>query len=157
MATDRVSISFTEEQIQRVLAAVFVLETELASLISIPIAERAGMFKMGDKSEVFARETLAVLLENPKLVSESLGLPEAVADLKALDQLRPILRRLQVLVEKGESTEMGLGADLLQAMLEGYATLKVSGKHHGLEGKRKELSARFARTRRQAQPAATAA
>jgi hypothetical protein len=29
--------------------------------------------------------------------------------------------------------------------------LKVSGKHHGLEGKRKELSARFAKTRR-AQP-----
>jgi hypothetical protein len=150
MATNRVSISFTEEQIQRVLAAIVILETELAPLISIPVAERAGLFKMGDKSEVFAREVLAVLLDNPKLVSESMGLPEAVADLKALDQLRPILRRLQVLVEKGESTEMGLGADLMQAMLEGYATLKVSGKHHGLEGKRRELSARFARTSRKA-------
>jgi hypothetical protein len=155
MATDRVSISFTEEQIQRVLAAIIILETELVSLISIPVAQRAGLFKMGDKSEVFAREVLAVLLDNPKLVSESLGLPEAVADLKALDQLRPILRRLQVLVEKGESTEMGLGADLMQAMLEGYAVLKVSGKHHGLEGKRRELSARFARaSRKAAEPAA---
>jgi hypothetical protein len=111
---------------------------------------------MGDKSEVFAREVLAVLLDNPKLVSESLGVPEAVADLKALDQLRPILRRLQVLVERGESTEMGLGADLMQAMLEGYATLKVSGKHHGLEGKRRELSARFARASRKGAEPATA-
>jgi hypothetical protein len=156
MATNRVSISFTDEQIQRVLAAIIILETELAPLISIPAAERAGLFKMGDKSEVFAREVLAVLLDNPKLVSESLGVPEAVADLKALDQLRPILRRLQVLVERGESTEMGLGADLMQAMLEGYATLKVSGKHHGLEGKRRELSARFARASRKGAEPATA-
>jgi hypothetical protein len=65
MAKDRVSISFTEEQIQRVLAAIIILETELASLISIPYAERRNMAKMGDKSEVFVRDTLKVLLDNP--------------------------------------------------------------------------------------------
>ena len=143
MAKDRVSISFTEEQIQRVLAAIVILETELAPLISIPYAERRNMAKMGDKSEVFVRDTLKVLLDNPKLVSEGMGVPEAVADLKALEQ-------------KGESTELGLGADLMAAMLEGYAMLKVSGKHHGLEGKRKELSARFARASRKAAEPATA-
>ena len=148
MATNHASINFAEDQLARVISAIVSLETELSALISIPIADRAGMNKMGDKSEVFVRETLAVLLENPKLVSESLGLPEAVRDLTALDQLRPIVRRLQVLVEKGESTELALGADLMSAMLEGYAMLKVSGKHHGLEEKRRELSARFARSRR---------
>ena len=156
MAKDRVSISFTDEQIQRVLAAIIILETELASLISIPYAERRNMAKMGDKSEVFVRDTLKVLLDNPKLVSEGMGLPESVADLKALEQIRSFLGRLQALVEKGESTELGLGADLMAAMLEGYAMLKVSGKHHGLEGKRKELSARFARASRKAAEPATA-
>jgi hypothetical protein len=156
MAKDRVSISFTEEQIQRVLAAIVILETELAPLISIPYAERRNMAKMGDKSEVFVRDTLKVLLDNPKLVSEGMGVPEAVADLKALEQIRSFLGRLQALVEKGESTELGLGADLMAAMLEGYAMLKVSGKHHGLEGKRKELSARFARASRKVAEPATA-
>jgi hypothetical protein len=85
-----------------------------------------------------------------------MGLPEAVADLKALEQIRSFLGRLQALVEKAESTELGLGADLMAAMLEGYAMLKVSGKHHGLEGKRKELSARFARASRTAAEPATA-
>ena len=157
MATNHVSIGFAEDQLARVIAAILVLETELSSLISIPFAERKGMLKMGDKSEVFVRETLAVLLDNPKIVSESLGVPEAVADLKALDQIRTFLRRLQVLVEKAESTELALGADLFQAMLEGYAMLKVSGKHHGLESKRRELSARFAKTRRAAEPAPASA
>ena len=145
MNRNLVSITFAEQRVANILAAITTLETELVDLVSIPAEQRRELFKMGDKSEVFCRETLGVLADNPKLVPESLGLPEAQADLAALDALRPMLRRLQQLTERAESTELALGVDIFGAALEGYGLLKVSGKHHGLEGKRRELSARFVR------------
>jgi len=145
MNRNLVSITFAEQRVANILAAITTLETELADLVSIPAEQRRELFKMGDKSEVFCRETLGVLADNPKLVPESLGLPEAQADLAALDTLRPMLRRLQQLTERAESTELALGVDIFGAALEGYGLLKVSGKHHGLEGKRRDLSARFVR------------
>jgi hypothetical protein len=145
MNRNLVSITFAEQRVSNILAAISTLETELADLVSIPAEQRRELFKMGDKSEVFCRETLGVLADNPKLVPESLGLSEAQADLAALDTLRPMLRRLQQLTERAESTELALGVDIFGAALEGYGLLKVSGKHHGLEGKRRDLSARFVR------------
>jgi len=145
MNRNLVSITFAEQRVANILAAITTLETELVDLVSIPAEQRRELFKMGDKSEVFCRETLGVLADNPKLVPESLGLPEAQADLAALDTLRPMLRRLQQLTERAESTELALGVDIFGAALEGYGLLKVSGKHHGLEGKRRDLSARFVR------------
>ena len=145
MNRNLVSITFAEQRVANILAAITTLETELADLVSIPAEQRRELFKMGDKSEVFCRDTLGVLADNPKLVPESLGLPEAQADLAALDALRPMLRRLQQLTERAESTELALGVDIFGAALEGYGLLKVSGKHHGLEGKRRDLSARFVR------------
>ena len=145
MNRNLVSISFAEQRVANILAAITTLETELVDLVSIPAEQRRELFKMGDKSEVFCRETLGVLADNPKLVPESLGLPEAQADMAALDALRPMLRRLQQLTERAESTELALGVDIFGAALEGYGLLKVSGKHHGLEGKRRDLSARFVR------------
>ena len=145
MNRNLVSITFAEQRVANILAAISTLETELVDLVSIPAEQRRELFKMGDKSEVFCRDTLGVLADNPKLVPESLGLPEAQADMAALDALRPMLRRLQQLTERAESTELALGVDIFGAALEGYGLLKVSGKHHGLEGKRRELSARFVR------------
>ena len=145
MNRNLVSITFAEQRVANILAAITTLETELVDLVSIPAEQRRELFKMGDKSEVFCRDTLGVLADNPKLVPESLGLPEAQADMAALDALRPMLRRLQQLTERAESTELALGVDIFGAALEGYGLLKVSGKHHGLEGKRRELSARFVR------------
>lgn len=148
MAKNHVSISFSEPRLTALAQAMDVMEMEFGDLISLPVAERRAMFKMGDKSEVFVRETIDTLGQNPKLVPEALNLPEAQADLAALDALRPLLRRLQQLVERAESTETALGADLMATALEGYALLKVSGRHQGLEGRRRELSARFVRSAR---------
>lgn len=156
MPTNHVSIVFNEERIAAIAAALTSLETELADLISMSADEHRALFKMGDKSEVFCRETLGVLQQNPKLVPESLNLGEAQADLAALDALRPVLRRLQQLTARAESTELALGADVFSAALEGYGLLKVSGKHHGLEGKRRELGTRFgksARVQKEPEPA----
>jgi hypothetical protein len=143
-----VSLTLTDAQITASAAALTALETQLAGLIALDPARRRDLFKMGDKSEVFCRQAIGALSRNPQIVPPSLGLADAQADVLALDRLRPLLERLQRLVERAQDTEMALGSDIMSTALEGYSLLKVSGKNQGLDGLRKELSARFAKAPR---------
>lgn len=68
----------------------------------------------------FVRQTLTVLEQNPDIVPPALGLPEAQADLVAMNRLRPVLSRLQRLTERVSDSEMALGSDLMNTALEGY-------------------------------------
>ena len=148
MAQNLITLVLNDARLAAIDAALTTIENELVDLVSLPVAERRDLFKMGDKSEVFCRQTLGVLAQNPKIVPEGLGLPDAQADLAALDALRPRLQRLRMLVGRGDDTETALGADIFSAALEGYGLLKVSGKGHGLERLRQELSTRFAKAKR---------
>ena len=143
MAQNLISISWADDQLALLDAALATIEGVYANLISLEKDEIRSLFKMGDKSETFCRGTLEVLGQNLKVVPESLALGEAQADLRALDALRPRLRRLQQLAKRGEDTELLLGSDIFSAALEGYALLKVTGKNHGLEDLRKGLGSRF--------------
>ena len=147
MSQNLVSLVLSNEQLAQAEQAVTTLEQALAGLVSLSIGECRRLTKMGQKSEVFCRQTLRVLAQNPQIVPPGLALAEAQADLLALDQLAPLLDRVQRLAERGRDTEMALGADVMDAALEGYALLKVSGKQQGLDGLRKELSSRWARSR----------
>nr|WP_255745707.1 hypothetical protein [Lysobacter sp. CFH 32150] len=143
----------SDGQITIALEALTELEGALAGLISLEAEDRRRLTKMGQKSEVFCRQALSVLAQNPQIVPPSLPLAEAQSDLRALDRLRPVLDRLQRLAERGADTEIALGSDVMDVALEGYGLLKVSGKNQGLDGLRKELSSRFSRTTRKAETA----
>lgn len=45
-------------------------------------------------------------------------------------------------------SQLALGSDVMNAVLEGYAFLKVAGKGEGLDAARKALSVRFAKSAR---------
>jgi hypothetical protein len=62
------------------------------------------------------------------------------------------MARLERLSKRADDTFIALGSDIVTAALEGYALLRVSGKGQGLETLRQGLSARFAKTKRQAEP-----
>jgi len=148
-----ISLELSDGQVTIALEALTELEGALSGLISLDAEERRRLTKMGQKSEVFCRQALSVLAQNPQIVPPSLNLSEAQADLRALDRLRPVLDRLQRLAERGADTEIALGSDVMDVALEGYGLLKVSGKNQGLDGLRKELSSRWSKTRRTAEPA----
>ena len=153
MSQNIISLDLSDAQVSTALDALTALEGALSGLISLDADERRRLTKMGQKSEVFCRQALSVLAQNSQIVPPSLNLREAQADLGALDRLRPVLDRLQRLAERGSDTEMALGSDVMDVALEGYGLLKVSGKNQGLDGLRKELSSRWAKTRRAAVPA----
>jgi len=148
MSQNLVSLNLTDVQLTAVDTALTELETQLAGLIALP--QRVGYKAMGNKSEAFCRQTLHVLEQNPHIVPPNLGLADAVADLEAIDQLRPRMVRLAKLSERASDTNFALGSDVMAAALEGYNLLKRTGKMEGLDSLRKELGVRFSRGPQQA-------
>jgi len=145
MAQNLVSMNLTNDQLTTVDTALEMLENSLLGMVSLSPVQRRSVPRMGDKSEAFCRQTLSLLGQNLQVVSPSLGLPEAEADLAALDALRPRLQRLSRLSKRGADTEMALGSDVMATALQGYALLKVSGGNQSLESLRASLGSRFAK------------
>ena len=144
-----VSLTLTDTQLSVIDQSLTDLETQLSGLIAMNAAQRKSLARMGDKSESFCRQTLNVLAQNPQVVPPSVALQEGLADLEALDRLRPRLQRMLRLTERAADTETALGSDVMNVALQGYALLKVAGKNQGLEGLRRELGSRFAKSARQ--------
>lgn len=157
MTQNLMSLALSAEDLDAVDGALATLEARLAKLVALQPDERRGLTKMGDKSEAFCRQTLTVLEQNPQVIPPSFDLAEARADLAAVDVLRPRLARLQRLTERAGDSEMALGSDVMNAALEGYALLKVSGRNQGLEALRQALSARFGKAGRRIEPSPPAA
>lgn len=153
MPQNLISIVIDDALAAELAATAQQLEDLLAGkTVSLAPEDRRGGLKMGDKSEAFCRQTIGLLAQNRQVVPPSLQLDEALADLKALDAIRPLLLRLQQLTERLRDTEMALGADLMSAAVEGYGLLKLVGRQQGLDGPLKELGARWARSARKPEP-----
>jgi hypothetical protein len=116
--------------------------------------DRRGLMLMGPKSETFARQTLRVLEQNPKIVPASLDLAAAKADLAAFERLQPLLEQVTRLQRRLDDTVAMLGSDVMDAALDGYGHIKLSGGAQGLDELRRELGGRFARHRRKPDRAA---
>jgi hypothetical protein len=140
-----VSINLGAADLEALDTALATIQSVLGHGVALTTQQRRDLTKMGDKSEAFCRQTLGLLANNPQVVPPNLGLPDALADLAALDALRPRLEKLRQLAERGADTELALGSDMMATALEGYALLKVSGKGEALKAARRDLSARFAR------------
>lgn len=145
MSQNLISLSLTEADYAEVDSALATLETKLTGLISLDVAERRAISKMGEKSEAFCRRTLITMSENPELIPASVDLPEALRDMAQLDALRPRITRLRKLLGRADDSEMALGSDVMATSLEGYALLKVLGKGSGLDALRRDMASRFSR------------
>jgi hypothetical protein len=142
------SLDLSDSRLMAIDNALADLEAQLSGLGSMDADRRKGLPRMGGKSETFCRQALNVLEQNPQVVPPSLKVAEARADLDAIDRLRPRLQRLQRLTERAQDSETMLGSDVMACALQGYALLKVAGKNQGLEGLRRELGSRFAKSPR---------
>lgn len=151
MSQNLISLQVTAETARVVRNALGVIEEALPGLISLEADEYRGLVLMGPKSEPFARKTLRVLEQNPKIVPPSLDLAGAQADLAAYDELRPLMEQMQRLVSRLDDTVAALGSDVMDVALEGYAQIKLSGGAEGLDELRRELSGRWAKSRRRAE------
>ena len=145
MSQDLVSIQFAPADLDAVDSALAVLEAKLEALVTLTAAERRKAIKMGDKSEVFCRQTELVLRQNPDIVPSSFDLAGLQQDFAAIDALRPRLQRLRAITDRADDTEIALGSDIISAALDGYALAKVGGKGTALDTLKAAMQTRLSR------------
>ncbi len=145
-----IALNVTDAQLQTARTALDQIEAALPGLISMETGDRRGLMLMGPKSEAFARQTLRVLEQNPKIVPPSFDLAAARADLAAFERLQPLLERVERLQRRLDDTVAALGSDVMDAALEGYGQIKLSGGAQGLDDLRRDIGGRFKRAARKA-------
>jgi len=138
-----IAVRFTEEDLAAIDAALSVLEQRFGKLVSLDAKERQRLFKMGNKTEKFCRETLHVLDKNRQLVPPAMDLTSALTALRTVDQLRLRTKQVLRLAERMRDTELALGAEVATTARQGYNAMGEYGDQHGLEGMRQMLSVRF--------------
>lgn len=148
MSQNLIDLSLDAERLGRLDAALAAVEAELAGMAALGPDQIRELTKMGAKSEAFVRQATVAFGENPGVLPRNFDLEGFQRDLATLDALRPRLKRLTRIHERMSGTEIALGSDLMNAALEGYAVLKVSGKGEGMEALKRLLSQRFSRSPR---------
>jgi hypothetical protein len=146
-----VNLSLTEAQVANVDTALAMLENELSGLIALSAPDKRRMRRMGTKSESFSRQALQVVSQNPQMIPANIGVGDAIADLKLLDQLRPRMTRLARLYERANDTDAALGNDIMTVAVQAYGLLKLTGRSEGMDTLRRDLSGML-RKKRSAKP-----
>lgn len=135
-----VTLTLDRQQLAAIDAAMATIEATLAELVEHATRAAADPVELGGRQEIFCRETLMRLMQNPHLTAGDPMFETAHEALRALDQLRSRLQRLQRLGGQATQVESMLGGHLLIAALSGYALLQSRGQAHGLERLRDGLS-----------------
>lgn len=142
MSQNLVSLDTLQADLPEIDAALAVLEQKFSTFISLSADERQALYKMGDVTEPFCRQTISLLAQNPSVVPPTLDVVEAQKDLADIDALRPRIARLTKLLRLADDTEIALGSDVQVAASDGFKFLTIAGKGQGLETLLKNVPAR---------------
>ena len=127
MAQNLISLDLTDN-LPKFDGALDAIEGVMDVFVSLTPEQMRQLTKIGEKSETFCRQTVAILDQNKQALPPGFDLDELKRDLAAFDALRPRLIRLQALAAKCADTQVALGSDILSASYDGYRLLKTFGK-----------------------------
>ena len=127
MSQNLVSLDLTDD-LPKFDAALDAIEGLMDVFVSLTPEQMRKLTKIGEKSETFCRQTVAILDQNRQALPPGFDLDELKRDLAAYDALRPRLNRLKSLVAKCVDTQVALCSDVLTASYDGYGLLKLFGK-----------------------------
>ena len=152
MLQNLISLTIAPERLKSIDTTLTALESLFDDFIELSVEQRRELLKLGPRSEVFCRETLSVMERSPGALPADFPMDSVRQDREALDQVRPILSRLRMLVTLAEDTEMALGSDLYKAALEGYRFARAGGKGAMLDELKAQANPRFGNQGRRRKP-----
>ena len=143
MSQNLISLTIDSNRFSAIDAALTALEKQLDDFVELSVEQRRELLKLGPRTEVFCRATIEVMERNPGALPADFDLNAIRQDRVAIDQVRPLLSRLRMLVSRVQDTEMALGSDLYKAALDGYRFAKATGSGAMLDELRVQASPLF--------------
>lgn len=137
---EAVQLTLDRQQLAAIDVALGAIESTLADLVEHAKRDPADPTELGGRQEIFCRETLMRLVQNPHLTAGEPLYDTANEALRALDQLRPRLTRLQRLGEEATRIESMLSEHVLFVAHMGYFALRAKDQARGLEALHAGLS-----------------
>ncbi len=123
---NRISAALTDADLTAILGHLTAVRTLLPFLVNVPIAERNGIAKFGDKSQAFDEKCKDYEHQRPDLVPAFVSVPETDKDRALRDKMKTINGVLGQLADDGFCTELVLGGDLADSDKAFYAAVRLA-------------------------------
>jgi hypothetical protein len=144
MAYQNITATLSEADIQEIKAALQTIEQKLPFLITLSVEERRKLFKMGDKSLAFVKNSLTAAQSNRDILPASFDLDEFVRDYQLAATLTELLIGLRQLSEQVDDTLMAVSSEAMTSSLTVYDYVKTAAKKTpGLKTLAEQLGERF--------------
>lgn len=147
MATNNlISTGFTQEEVDNIKQAISTIEQIIADkVINLTPDERQLYGKLGDKTSNWIKKVGEYMEQKPELVPFYLDKQEFDRDVKAREDIIPILRRITSVYESLEDTSKLLSTDIYNAAIAYYRNIKLISQQNvpGTSNIYKDLSSQF--------------
>ncbi len=144
MAYQNITATLSEKDTQEIKAALQTIEEKLPFLITLSVEERRKLFKMGDKSLAFVKNSLTAAQSNRDILPASFDLDEFVRDYQLAATLTELLIGLRQLSEQVDDTLMAVSSEAMTSSLTVYDYVKTAAKKTpGLKSLAEQLGERF--------------
>jgi hypothetical protein len=144
MAYQNITATLSEADIQEIKVALQTIEQKLPFLITLSVEERRKLFKMGDKSLAFVKNSLTAAQSNRDILPASFDLDEFVRDYQLAATLTELLIGLRQLSEQVDDTLMAVSSEAMTSSLTVYDYVKTAAKKTpGLKSLAEQLGERF--------------
>lgn len=120
---NQISLTLSADDIKAINDALTVLENKVPFLIDLTKSEKRALKIMGDKSQPFVEQSLAIVKDNMALAPNFVDVPEMERDLTTWKALWPTATRVISLADRFDDTMAALGSDAYRAALDIYSHL----------------------------------
>ena len=126
---NQVAIQIPAAVLQSILKLIADLQTALAPyVITLTPTDRKTLLKMSDKSVAFVTKTLDYTKSNPEFNPSFLSVPDMQIDADAVNQLQPLLNKVQQIADNLDDSVMLSGSEAYVAALLYYNNVKQAMK-----------------------------
>jgi hypothetical protein len=127
--TNRISLSLSDEELQKITAAIKTLQDTLApKLVALGPQDRRELPRIGNRMATFVTKTLDYVSKNPELRPAYLDLDEFRADLAAVELLQQVQRPLTQVNDLVDDSLALAGSEAYTAALGCYNAIKGAAK-----------------------------
>lgn len=127
---NRLSAELTDANLTAILGHLNAARALMPFLVSIPMEERNGIAKFGDKSHAFDDKCADYEAQRADLVPAFVSVPETTKDRVLIAKVKTVNAALAQLADDGFCTELVLGGDIADSDKAFYAAVRLAAANN---------------------------